>query len=353
MKKSPKVTLKILQGSYRIANENGILTEFIFYHQLKRLRIDGFFARGTIKNYFDALPYKEVTIRSKITRMIELGFIRKENGGYQLISYDDLWKLLGYDLRDPSKYRIIRVNSDTEFKWELMTLEIDKNIRSQERIAIKGHIYKECDLNPDTDKIPKKLIKAMARKFSHKIALRKQLLEIRRTLSYAKVNYDFTLSCEGVAKLFGYTSGAQGWQIEKELKRRNLLKVMKRPPLFISSDISELVFYAIVDEQPNHPILSRCFMTNDGVVFLRRANLLELNPDHFNRFFNELNTPIRGGLVKRTSIEEIQKEKEWKKGEKGKKYTCESNIGGVSNIVSKRENSFYINPLTLKETKLY
>lgn len=313
MKFNPTHRIKILKGSYKVANENDVLNEFKFYYQLKQLKIDGFFKRGELQSYSDVLGCSTATISRKLTKLRNVGFIRKVKGGFQLLSYDAFWERLGYDLSDSKNFQIIKVSSKIDFEWELYSKEIQISLKNQERKVIKNHIYKETDRNPDTENVPRNLQKALKRKFSHKIALRRNLQDIRKTLTLPEINYDITLSCQGVANLFGYVSSKQGSIIEKELQKRGLLKIVKRPALYISKDIDRNSFNILKKENEYNPVVSKLFMTERGIVMMKRCNFLEVDLECSKHHFNHLlrvHSTTKGGTCGRSTPPQERKEKE-------------------------------------------
>lgn len=367
MKKlNPTICIKILKGSYKVANENGILDEFLFYYELKGLRIDGFFKRGTIQNYSEQLGRSKGNIYSKLTKLVNAGFIRKGRKGHQLISYDDFWKKLGFDLSERINFKVIKIRTvkGTEFKYELFSNEIDYNLKSQEKRAIKGHIYKEAERNPDTDIMPSKISRSLKKKFSHKLALRKQYLDIRGSMNYTDVNYDFSLSCQGVANLFGYGSAMQGHFIKKELVKRGLLKVTKRPAVFITNNVDRNTFNNIQVEYPDHPVWSKCFMTNEGVVLLKRPDLLEITDEVRERCFYSLFYKLNAKRSRGISIKGKVTSRDYKRGNtRGNNRVDIGNTNSLSldymsNTFNKnrpclKHEQVYINPITMREGKLY
>ena len=133
MKSNPTISLKIPYGCFKIANKRGILSDLIFYYQLKSIRVDGYFKRGQVIDQIQTkVKLSQSRIRSKLCKLYKLGFIDRHRGNIRLLSYDRIWGILGYsNLRiENKKVKLMRVNIDY-IREETYTYEIKKNLQNQ------------------------------------------------------------------------------------------------------------------------------------------------------------------------------------------------------------------------------
>jgi len=104
MTHSPEMQVKIPIGSIAKADEIGLKREYLYYYQLKRVNSQGFIARGSyVKEIKRVTGYSTPYILKMNKRLIDCGFLRfGKNGkkeGLQLISYGEIWKILGYEVK--------------------------------------------------------------------------------------------------------------------------------------------------------------------------------------------------------------------------------------------------------------
>lgn len=226
---NPTKLLKVPPGAYKKANEMGILNEFLFYYSLKSINIEGCFPRGSIVLISEKVGVSIITVKRNLKKLEVLGWLVKNGTSRNLVSYDHVFKSLGYDL---DSLKLFRVSTDN-FRDNLFVKEIENNFKSQEAAIVNKHIAKIAD----TEKTSSTLNKTLRKNFNRSRELYWQIKNIRKERYLGKVNYDVTLSCAGLSRLFGYSSSMQGHLIQKHLEKIGLIQVKKRSSIYITNDI--------------------------------------------------------------------------------------------------------------------
>lgn len=197
---NPHYLLKIPTGAFAAANELGILSDLVYYYQLKSMNINGVFRRGCIKNIAQKYECSESSIRKKMRRLIDMGWIRSNDGNHYLRKYDVVFATLGYNINQ--RLRLVR-------------LKVASTI-----------FHPKHNHNPAT-------IKDLLMAVDIRSNLKKQSYSIR-SLSNSRLHTEkqnqnvATLSCRGVAQILGYKTATQGWHIEQRLCSVDLMSIGNR-----------------------------------------------------------------------------------------------------------------------------
>jgi hypothetical protein len=245
IKYNPTILLKVPQDSYRRCNESDILSEYLFWLRLKSINIEGAFQRGSWNYVSKKLNISIVMIRKYLNRLLQIGWISKTNGSYQLVSYNRLWHSIGYEFKDKGglkTYKIFKVQVD---KLDLLNAEIacnelKENFQQQERACFKRHMQKVLGADTDQTASPsfKGLCRILRKRFKIDSWFKYQLFHIRKNNTFTQsVNYDISLSCSSFAKLLGYKSSKSGWEIEQLLQRSDYIIIANRK-LLVMKNIS-------------------------------------------------------------------------------------------------------------------
>jgi hypothetical protein len=91
------------------------------------------------------------------------------------------------------------------------------------------------------------------------------------------------------------------------------LKIVKRPALYISKDIDRNSFNILKKENEYNPVISKLFMTERGIVMMKRCNFLEVDSECSKRHFNHLlykHSTTKGGACGRSTPPKGKEEKE-------------------------------------------
>jgi len=92
--------LKVPEGLSKIGRDRGILKQIEFYYKLKPILTTGSFQKKGmvtfIKKYHDI---SKSTIHLRMNELVKLGFAVDYGKRYNLIAYDKLFDLLGYDIK--------------------------------------------------------------------------------------------------------------------------------------------------------------------------------------------------------------------------------------------------------------
>lgn len=181
--------VKVPEGSVRRAVSLGLKSELLSYLKLKTINYQGYFNNGSdIREISNKLRISTRTVNRWFVRLLEAGWMYKENNKYGLISYDRVWESLGYDLSINRKlgrkgmFKIYKIQANDINLLSIVKEEIKSN-QSRQAYVIK-------------------------RKLTQNLADTK-VDEVR----------GISLSCSSVGGLLGYRKSS-GFSLEKGLKRR-------------------------------------------------------------------------------------------------------------------------------------
>jgi len=200
--KSHNFIVKVPEGMIKQSNSNGTTHLIKLWYNLKSNKNSGHYI--TLKEIQDCTNESFSSIYKKITKMIELKWINKDSNGFKLISYDKLFKLLGYNMAIKKCKKGFRAGTFKIFKIAIQNFL--ENIYIEE---IKLNFQKQ------------------------KYRVRKKLTQKRVKVDTTnRVNKDITLSVRGVSRILGYKSASTGYKIEKQLEKSKLITIIRRPILY-------------------------------------------------------------------------------------------------------------------------
>lgn len=230
-KKEVKTTLtqvKMPEGLTRVCRERGVLTLVKFYYQLKTLTIEGFIPKGkALPMIQKKYPQSTSQVYVKLKKLSELGFVRINRTGYSLVSYDSLFKSLGYTRSyKRTKTNQVRHNnfklqkfstSELEYCYdELDQIEVIKSLQKQayriksSKVTMPNIRNDYVDMNKGSRLVYFPNIKG---------TLEERGIQCMNLFMVKDVNTDITLSCSGVARCLGFRSSNSGWRWETILFR--------------------------------------------------------------------------------------------------------------------------------------
>lgn len=239
--------VKVPHDSFRLANEQGILNDYLFYIQLKNLTTNGYLKRGnTIPLIRSRYSLSESQIRKKLSNLVKSGFIIKNKGNYWLVSYDKVWSKLGVEFLANGQvkenlFKILpeELNNLTEF----ITLnEIKLNFKKQYSQAYKNYhcdpFFKNNQDKKNGKNIDKHSFIEEKQKSISIVHLIKKGERDQFCTAYELVkegektnkhcNLDVTVSCLRLAQIMGYNNAMAGFYLEKRLKRLGVIEVENR-----------------------------------------------------------------------------------------------------------------------------
>jgi len=211
--------------------------------------------------------------------------MKRHRNGYQLVSYDTLWTILGYDMSDykgksgklrRGKFKIHKIsikNINTIKEW-IAYVDLRDNLKKQVHAAfnklLKDKRYRHA--------APSRTVIFSAKKAALKNLFRNNVQTIRlydETIEHSKyselnqkskqqlVNPDITLSLYGIMNLFGLSNTSAAHNIVNRLKSLKMIDVKQRI-VPISSGIDFESFKKIAHNHFQH----------DGVLYRRLPNAI-------------------------------------------------------------------------------
>lgn len=233
------------ENLYKLANERGLLSDVVFYYQLKSvLPQDGKFLKNNYSiNFSKEFKLSRAAIKKKILRLKSLNLLREYTNYYRLASYNTLFTLLGYTF---GKYGLkLFYNKDkiklvkTDFKKEFGNLydiksyfaysRIRENLEKQ-RNEVRKKFVKEKMKNVEKSarrRVRNSLLKFWSKLPSDKINILQE--------SLPSINFDITLSLNGIARLLGYKNISSAYSTVEKLKELLLLKSARRVEIYIQN----------------------------------------------------------------------------------------------------------------------
>jgi hypothetical protein len=248
LKNNPTTVLKVPEGLIKRANGLGLLSDIVFWYQLKSLNIEGKIVKGNIEKTLSVkFGYSIPSIWRKIKNLEELSWIKKEDSEYKLISYDLLFLKLGYIYKSEINYKfynkLITKDKKPKFKiYKIPTININYFFEHVAYEDIKHNFKKQAYTIIHTIKtnshlpiyqsiIQKNLLnKVKLNDIKSFELLNQHIIENRESEEYwdKTSECDITLSCQGLANLLGYSSSQTGYNIQNKLEDLGLLKIEKR-----------------------------------------------------------------------------------------------------------------------------
>jgi len=281
---NPTINLKVPAGIIKRANEKGILSDLLFYYQLKSLNIDGSFKQGQITPLLiSKFNYSSSSIWRKIGNLVKLDFIIKNEYEYNLISYDRFFSTLGYNLDEKIYYKNyskrygnfkifkIPVNELNNFIERITYEEIKLNFKKQAYQILKQVKDSSSSINR---LIPKNILKKITLRDISSFELINNYLIDQKILKVEDKEFDkndISLSCSGIAKMMGFNSASKGWKLEKKLEKLGFLYIQPRKYLLEINDyLANILFKSLSSISPN-------YVLDQGRLYYYGINKLYLN----------------------------------------------------------------------------
>lgn len=274
---SPLIRLKVPQGLVKKANQLKVWNDVLFYYKMKSLRVEGSFHKSeVVKVVSGRFGYSEPSIWRKLRKLIDLGYVFKVGDHYCLVSYDVLFKKLGFTLVETKKkkrsgFPIFRIESrDLNNFLDYIGLEEIKSSFFRQRKSLKSSEHIGLIQNHSLE-----TFKQMFRKsnINQKID---SLLDLK-SLSYLiakgvqdvslKQNLDITISCFGISRLLGFLSPSTGYAIERRLEELGLIQIRRRKFLVECNPLLVEKVYQSLKHIPN-------FILKENKVYLIYTNEL-------------------------------------------------------------------------------
>ena len=281
------MTIKIAENTYKRARELGILNQIIWYYQFKTLNSHGFLKSGQVSQQTLSLQISTATLWRRIDKLISVGLMKKHRNGYQLISYDDLWTLLGYDMsiyigrnnkRRLGKFKIhkISVKDIKDIREWIVYVDLRDNLKKQVHAAFnkifKDKRYRHADISRTVIFSAKKAV--LENQFRNNVQTIRlydetienaKLSEIYQKSNRQLVNPDITLSLRGIMNLFGLSNTSTAHNIIQRLKSLKMIDIEQRI-VPIGSAVEFSLFKKIAH---NH-------FQRDGILYRRLPNKIYL-----------------------------------------------------------------------------
>lgn len=208
--------LKVPEGLVEKSNKLGVLSEVLFYYQLKSLNKQGHFREAS--EIIEQTKLSKSFVYSKLTSLSNLGLVKKTFNGYTLCSYETLWDKLGYDLsieRGKQEYRkgkfyIHKIYYSKIFYFKIVQQEIKLNLNKQKRAyKIKKRI----------------LIKNLIQKSTKKGCKMTKVQALATIIKIEEYSFRlfFSLASTGLARILGLSSPSQGYRTAQKLKQLHLI----------------------------------------------------------------------------------------------------------------------------------
>lgn len=198
--------IKYLIGTFKYAKQHNFANEYLFYLQLKGCSDHGLFKKGSyLQSTRLSLNYSEQYISKMFKKLVQIGLVRQldNNFGYQLISYFDCWRMMGFDWRQ-SKSKITKANFDIYQDKKTLKLYCQNfELKYQLIKQAKGRAVKAILED-----------KKMGQKDSHSISVGNKEVATGE-LSHYTIARD----------LFGYKSPMSSYQLQSVLEKEGLIAV--------------------------------------------------------------------------------------------------------------------------------
>lgn len=290
---NPTTYLKVPEGLIKRANQLGLLSDIIFWYQLKSLNIEGKLVKGQIEtSLHKKFQYSYSSIWRKIKNLIDYGWLRPEQNCYKIINYSLIFYKLGYKFGEKINIKfdskaVKKDNTLTRPLFKINKIEVNKlpyffeycayediklNFKKQAFVILRQ--IKRNPENPTYQSIiQKKILERVKLNDINSFDLINQfIIESRKDEFYKKTSdFDITLSCQGVANLLGYNSSYSGYSIQQRLEKLGLIRIEKRKVLIETTDFFSLPIYKKYKSKiPN-------FVYNNGMLYYYNTNKLWLN----------------------------------------------------------------------------
>ena len=245
----PTTVLKVPEGFLKICRKNKILSDMVFFYQLKSINKEGYFKKeGFAKMVSERFSISEPSLFRKLKRLIDLGIVVNLKFSYNLISYHKLWDIFGYDLSVQKtkkkrfrrgNFRLVKLNVQ-EYLSNFVNYcdfeEINLNIRRQNyevgkyisekkrldvvsnraKMDVTGNILTYRPLNTNIDSDPYYLDEYLNGLLKYQVSKKLNL------------NLMPTISCVGLCELLGFKSTSCSYKLLQRIERLNFCTVFKQ-----------------------------------------------------------------------------------------------------------------------------
>lgn len=234
-------------GSYKKANQKGLILEFLFYYKLK---CSVGCKRLSPKIFHKTLKLKagisEITSKRNIPKLLKCGFLEikedlKGRDYYQIISPERVARLLGVDVKF---YKIKKTNYNKgykPYKWQYSHITIRNEKRN---ISISKILSCELKFNKSKQNYrvrEQSRVGGLVKIYLNKVGYREH--EMQSTSLY-RTPADIIISNKTTANLLGYKSQSQGNIITRKLLTNKKAKeVITNPVELVASDVSKEDFF--------------------------------------------------------------------------------------------------------------
>lgn len=259
--------LKIPTKLHLFCKDKNCVNEVVTYYQLKIVNSNGYFPGTTLihKMLSEKISKSESSCYYKLRKCISTGLVKKTAYGYQLVSYDDMFELLGYNMTYYNKrkrkgfFKIHKIREDNiaEVKNWIQYVDIRDSLRKQRILLFKSL------KNSKTHSVPldhytissckEKLDELVSRdpvKFysSFKDDLNTYIYTLQTGKKFKReLNLDITLSLKGVCRVLGLTNVSSARLILERLSKNKFLKVESR--IIPTSHLHPDIYYKNINNQ--------------------------------------------------------------------------------------------------------
>ena len=246
--------IKIAQGTYRMANKEGILPYYLSWCKMKGFNAQGRISRSEegVADLGSFLGISSSTARKHLCKLTKFGFITRAKDAYYLGSYDTVWASLGLDLtKNKHKNRkgdfaIFKLQSVENLQASIEFCEIKHQI-NREAFKTKASILKDkcqftdTELNGLKDCDMENLVEYLDNLYISRLSICDNMdthLDDIYGNAYRRASGGNTqsfikltpyVSCYRTAAILGYTrSSKQGVLIRRRIEKAGLAKFEKR-----------------------------------------------------------------------------------------------------------------------------
>lgn len=148
--------IKIAEGTYSLANESGILKEYLTYCQLKSYRNDGCINKRDISTAAKFINKGDSTLRDHLTVLVQFGLVKRECHHYRLVSYDTAWEILGQDLSPNERkkrngnfaiYKLPKEKLKEHIEFKEIELEVKRSaLKAKKFILNNSESYSDTEI---------------------------------------------------------------------------------------------------------------------------------------------------------------------------------------------------------------
>lgn len=241
--------IKVPEGIMLKSRNLGIWKSIIFWYKIKPIYQTGSFLRkGFIDIVQEFYDISKANIYLHLSVLKGLGLIKQDKLYYKLVSYDQLFKRLGYDLKLYKTNRKLRKGNFAIDKVEVEDLDIleDRIDCGEIKLNLRRQEYKLKKVSPGSmSNILESHLKTTGKQQTivfdgSNIELSKSLLlnvKDRLTISHNqdKIFMVMGLSCKGLCRILGYKSTKSVHDLKKRCSKLGVMFTQQQKVLFKKS----------------------------------------------------------------------------------------------------------------------